>query len=95
MLAAISDLPPRNESNLLTAPYVLLPGDLPKVPTLPQRSLLLRKLVQYQQLARPQQQLQQPSALSHKQQVCWIHGNGRSGASDAAATGIHRVCIIH
>jgi hypothetical protein len=45
-------------------------GDLPRVPTLPQRSLLLRKLVQYEQLARPPpQQQQQPAALSEKQQV--------------------------
>jgi hypothetical protein len=51
------------------------------VPTLPQRSLLLRKLVQYQQLARPKQlqQLQQPTALSHKQQVRWVCSNSRSG----------------
>jgi hypothetical protein len=48
------------------------------VPTLPQRSLLLRKLVHYQQLARPQQQLQQPTALSHKQQVGWVCSNSRS-----------------
>jgi hypothetical protein len=60
---------PHNVIGLKTSPCFSPTGDLPKVPTLPQRSLLLRKLVQYEQLARPQQQLEQPPVPSQKQQV--------------------------
>lgn len=46
-------------------------GDLPKVPSMPARSLLMRKLVQFERLVRPQAEQQQPeqAATNQKQQV--------------------------
>lgn len=45
-------------------------GDLPKVPSMPARSLLMRKLVQFERLLRPEEPQGPQEQATSKQQVC-------------------------
>lgn len=79
-----------------TAVVVSQTGELPRVPSMPSRSLLMRKLVQLERLLRPQeQQPQQSMPATSKQQVSVSASTcSRSGCvCPESSNGQHAACF--